>query len=145
MKESGARPGQWVALPGAGGGLGHLAVQYAIAMGLRVIGIDTGREKEELVRELGAEEFVDFKKSDDVIATVKKITDGGPHASIVIAASPKPYEDALKMVRTKGTVVAVGLPSNAVMGTDVFDTVVRSLTIKGSYVYISLILSDADR
>lgn len=103
-------------------------------MGLRVIGIDTGSEKQDLVKNLGAEAFVDFKTSKDVISEVKKITDGGPHAAIVIAASPKPYEDALKMVRTKGTVVAVGLPSNAVMGADVFDTVVRSLTIKGSYV-----------
>ena len=134
MKESGARPGQWVALPGAGGGLGHLAVQYANAMGFRVIGIDTGAEKEKLVKDLGAEAFVDFKTSKDVIAEVKKLTDGGPHASIVIAASPGPYEDALKMVRTKGVVVAVGLPSHAIMGADVFDTVVRSLTIKGSYV-----------
>ncbi len=88
-----------VALPGAGGGLDHLAVQYANAMGLRVIAIDAGKEKEELVANLGAEEFVHVKKSDDVIATVKKITNGGPHASVVIAASPKPYEDALKMVR----------------------------------------------
>ena len=135
MKESGARPGQWVALPGAGGGLGHLAVQYANAMGLRVLAIDTGKEKEDLCKKLGAEAFVDFRTSKDVIAEVKKTTDGGPHAIIVMAASAKPYDDAIKMVRTKGTVVAVGLPSKAVMGADVFDTVVRSLTIKGSYVY----------
>lgn len=127
-----------MALPGAGGGLGHLAVQYANAMGLRVIGIDTGKQKEELVKSLGAEAFVDFKTTDDVIGKVKKLTNGGPHAAIVVAASAKPYEDALKMVRTKGTVVAVGLPSNAVMGADVFDTVVRSLTIKGSYVYVPI-------
>jgi alcohol dehydrogenase, propanol-preferring len=122
-----------VALPGAGGGLGHLAVQYANAMGLRVVAIDTGKEKEDLVKSLGAEAFVDFKTG-DVIEQVKKITNGGPHAAIVIAASPKPYEDALKMVRAKGTVVAVGMPSKAIMGADVFDTVTRSLTIKGSYV-----------
>jgi alcohol dehydrogenase, propanol-preferring len=135
LKECDARPGEWVAIPGAGGGLGHLAVQYAVAMGLRVIGIDTGKEKEELVRRLGAEAFVDFTTSCDVIEEVRKVTDGGPHAVIVVAASAKPYEDALKMVRTKGTVVAVGLPSNTVMGADVFDIVTRTLTIKGSYVY----------
>lgn len=134
MKDSGARPGQWVALPGAGGGLGHLAVQYASAMGFRVIGIDTGKEKEELVKSLGAESFIDFKTSADVIQDIKKITNGGPHAVIVIAASAKPYEDALKMCRTRGTVVAVGLPANTVIGANVFDTVVRSLTVKGSYV-----------
>jgi alcohol dehydrogenase, propanol-preferring len=134
LKDSGARPGQWVALPGAGGGLGHLAVQYASAMGFRVIGIDTGKEKEELVKSLGAESFIDFKTSSDVIGDIKKLTNGGPHAVIVIAASAKPYEDALKMCRTRGTVVAVGLPANTVIGANVFDTVVRSLTVKGSYV-----------
>jgi alcohol dehydrogenase, propanol-preferring len=136
LKESGAKPGEWVALPGAGGGLGHLAVQYATAMGLRVIGIDTGNEKEELVKSLGAESFIDFNKSSNVIEDVKKLTNGGPHAVIVIAASAKPYEDALKMCRTKGTVVAVGLPADTVIGANVFDTVVRSLTLKGSYVYV---------
>lgn len=143
MKESGAKPGQWVALPGAGGGLGHLAVQYASAMGLRVVGIDTGKDKEDLVKSLGAEAFIDFKTSSDseVIAEVKRVTNGGPHAVIVIAASAKPYEDAMRMCRTKGTVVAVGLPSNTKISADVFDTVVRNLTVKGSYVYISFLTS----
>jgi len=113
-----------------------LSVQYANAMGLRVLAIDTGKEKEDMCKKLGAEAFVDFQSSKDVIVEVKKITNGGPHAVIVMAASAKPYEDALKMCRTKGTVVAVGLPSKAIMGANVFDTVVRSLTIKGSYVYV---------
>ena len=105
-------------------------------MGLRVLAIDTGKEKEDLCKQMGAEAFVDFKNNKNVIAEVKKITNGGPHAVIVMAASAKPYEDALQMCRTKGTVVAVGLPSKAVMGAEIFDTVVRSLTIKGSYVYV---------
>lgn len=45
LKESGARPGQTVAIVGAGGGLGSLAQQYARAMGLKVIAIDSGEEK----------------------------------------------------------------------------------------------------
>jgi len=57
------RPGDWVAIPGCGGGLGHLAVQYAAAMGYRVVGIDTGSEKKALATKLGAEAFVDFKTS----------------------------------------------------------------------------------
>ena len=138
LKESGARPGQWVALPGAGGGLGHLAVQYANSMGLRVVAIDTGSEKKTLVQELGAEAFVDFRTSKDMIGEVKMVTGGGPHAVIVVSANSKSYSDALKMVRTKGTVVAVGLPANTSLGGDVFDCVVRSLTVKGSYVYCPL-------
>lgn len=62
VKRSEVRPGQWLVLPGAGGGLGHFAVQYAKAMGIRVIAIDGGDEKRELCRKLGAEEFIDFTK-----------------------------------------------------------------------------------
>ena len=54
LKESGARPGQTVAIVGAGGGLGSLAQQYAKAMGLRVIAIDSGDEKKKLCEEMGA-------------------------------------------------------------------------------------------
>jgi len=60
LKRSEVRPGQWVVLPGAGGGLGHFAVQYAKAMGMRVIAIDGGEEKRKLCKDLGAEEFIDF-------------------------------------------------------------------------------------
>lgn len=55
LKESGARPGQTVAIVGAGGGLGTLAVQYAKAMGLRVVAIDGGDEKKSLCEKLGAD------------------------------------------------------------------------------------------
>jgi len=55
LKESGARPGQTVAIVGAGGGLGSLAQQYATAMGLRVIAIDGGDEKRQMCEELGSE------------------------------------------------------------------------------------------
>lgn len=55
LKESGARPGQTVAIVGAGGGLGSLAQQYAKAMGLRVIAIDGGEEKKAMCEKLGAE------------------------------------------------------------------------------------------
>lgn len=55
LKESGARPGQTVAIVGAGGGLGSLAQQYAKAMGLRIISIDAGDEKRDICKSLGAE------------------------------------------------------------------------------------------
>ncbi len=51
-----------MAIPGAGGGLGHLAVQYAIAHGQRVLGIDTGEDKRKLVEGYGGT-FLDFKES----------------------------------------------------------------------------------
>lgn len=55
LKESGARPGQTVAIVGAGGGLGSLALQYAKAMGLRTIAIDGGDEKKAMCEKLGSE------------------------------------------------------------------------------------------
>lgn len=55
LKESGAKPGQTVAVVGAGGGLGSLAQQYAKAMGLKVIAIDSGAEKKDMSMKMGAE------------------------------------------------------------------------------------------
>lgn len=55
LKEAGVRPGQTVAMVGAGGGLGSLALQYAKAMGIRVVAIDAGDEKRTMCQELGAE------------------------------------------------------------------------------------------
>ena len=55
MKESGAKPGQTVAIVGAGGGLGSLAQQYAKAMGLRVIAIDSGADKKAMSEKMGAD------------------------------------------------------------------------------------------
>ena len=55
LKESGARPGQTVAIVGAGGGLGSLAQQYAKAMGLRTIAIDSGEEKKALSEKMGCD------------------------------------------------------------------------------------------
>lgn len=59
-RRSSVRPGQWIVLPGAGGGLGHFAVQYAKAMGMRVIAVDGGDAKKDLCLKLGAEHFIDF-------------------------------------------------------------------------------------
>lgn len=96
LKESGIRPGQTVAIVGAGGGLGSLACQYAKVMGLEIIAIDGGNEKKELVEKLGANAYVDFQSSKNLVAEVKSHTEDGlgPHAVIVLAASEKPFQQA---------------------------------------------------
>jgi len=136
LKESGARAGQWVAIVGAGGGLGSIALQYAKAMGLHTIAIDGGNEKREMCKTLGAAAFVDFQTSSNLIAEVKAATpDGlGPHAVILVAVNEKPFQQATQYVRSKGTVVCIGLPANASLSAPVFDTVIRMIRIKGSYV-----------
>lgn len=134
IKVSEAKPGEWIAITGAGGGLGSLAIQYAKAMGLRVIGIDTGDAKAELCKELGAEAFVDFLKTKDIVKDVQAITKGGPHAVIHVAVSEKAIGVSTEYVRPCGTIVLVGLPAGAVAKSEVFSHVVKTINIKGSYV-----------
>jgi len=135
LKNSGAISGQTVVIPGAGGGLGHLALQYAKVMGFRTIAIDTGADKEKLCKQLGAAAWIDFKEEKDIVAAVKKVTDGiGAHAAIVASASAGGYEQALEYLRPRGTLVAVGLPSDTKIKADVFFTVFDSKRIIGSYV-----------
>lgn len=137
LKESGARPGQTVVITGAGGGLGSLALQYAHAMGLRTISVDTGAEKKALCEKLGTSAFVDFAVSEDnLVRDVKAATaDGnGPHAVLLLAVSEKPFQQASEYVRSRGTVVAIGMPADAYLRAPVFQTVVRMVCIRGSYV-----------
>ncbi|KAF6010808.1 alcohol dehydrogenase [Brettanomyces bruxellensis] len=134
LKTADLRPGQWVAISGAGGGLGSLAVQYAKAMGLRVVGIDGGSEKKELATKLGAEEFIDFTQVSDVVKEMQNVTNGGPHGVINVSVSPRAMSQSVEYVRTLGKVVLVGLPADAVVQTKVFDHVIKSIQIRGSYV-----------
>lgn len=136
LKEAQLIPGQYVAIPGAGGGLGHLAIQYAVAAGYRVIAIDTGADKKQLCESLGAEKFIDFKTSKSLVDDIKAATpDGfGPQAAVVAASGAAAYEQALDYIRPRGVLVAVGLPGNTDIRANVFFTVFRSVRVVGSYV-----------
>lgn len=135
-KRSAVRPGQWIVLPGAGGGLGHFAVQYARAMGMRVIAVDGGDEKRDLCKKLGAEHFIDFKTSKDVAAEVMAITTYGAHGVLVTAASKEGYASAPSFLRPGGTMVAVGLPADAsvLAGAPPIMLCLKRLNIVGSVV-----------
>ena len=113
-----------------------MAIQYARAMGLDVIAVDGGPEKRDMCLSLGASTYVDFTTSKNLVADVKAATPEGlgAHAVLMLAVSEKPFQQASQYVRSKGTVVCVGLPANAYLKAPVFDTVVREINIKGSYV-----------
>ncbi|EGV66487.1 Alcohol dehydrogenase [Yamadazyma tenuis] len=134
LKTANLAAGQWVAISGAGGGLGSLAIQYAKAMGYRVLGIDGGEEKGEFVKSLGAEYYVDFTKSKDVAKEIIKVTNGGPHGVINVSVSEAAISQSCQYVRSLGTVVLVGLPAGAKVTAPVFESVVKSISIRGSYV-----------
>jgi propanol-preferring alcohol dehydrogenase len=97
--------------PGGGGGVGHMGVQLAKAMGMRVIAIDGGEEKKELcLKTLGADEFIDFTQVKDVAEEVIRVTGGkGAHGIFVTAGSVEAYKSAPQMVRIGGKVMCIGL------------------------------------
>lgn len=134
LKSANLAPGQWVAISGAGGGLGSLAIQYAKAMGFRVVAIDGGKDKQELCTRLGAEAFIDFATTPDLPQKIIEITKGGPHGVINVSVSEKAIGQSCDYVRPCGTVVLVGLPAGAKVSTTVFGAVVRCINIVGSYV-----------
>ena len=131
LKETEARPGEWVAISGLGG-LGHIAVQYARPMGLHVVALDVTNDKLALARDLGAEVTVNAK-SPDAVAQVLKATGGGAHGVLVTAVSPPAFAQALRLARRRGTVSLVGLPPGE-FATPIFDVVLKRITIRGSIV-----------
>lgn len=131
LKETEARPGEWVAISGLGG-LGHIAVQYAKAMGLHVVALDVTDDKLVLARELGAEVTVNAR-SPDAVAQVLKATSGGAHGVLVTAVSPPAFAQALRLARRRGTISLVGLPPGE-FATPIFDVVLKRITIRGSIV-----------
>jgi alcohol dehydrogenase, propanol-preferring len=131
LKETEARPGEWVIISGVGG-LGHIAIQYAKAMGLKVIGLDIAEDKLKLARESGAEHAVNALAK-DAVERVLEITGGGAHGVLVTAVSTPAFGQALHMVRRKGTVSLVGLPPGE-FPTPIFDVVLKRITVRGSIV-----------
>jgi propanol-preferring alcohol dehydrogenase len=131
IKETEARPGRWIAILGLGG-LGHLGVQYAKAMGLNVAGVDIGDDKLALARSVGADATVNARQA-DAVSQIVEATKGGAHGVLVTAPSPPAFAQALQLVRSRGTVTLVGLPPGGFQ-TPIFDVVLNAITIRGSIV-----------
>ena len=131
LKETEARPGEWVVVSGVGG-LGHVGLQYAKAMGLKVVAVDVSADKLRLANELGADLAVDAG-SGTAIEEVVEATGGGAHGVLVTAVSPPAFAQAIGMTRRRGTVSLVGLPPGH-FPTPIFDVVLKRITIRGSIV-----------
>ncbi|KAK4905078.1 hypothetical protein LTR49_025571 [Elasticomyces elasticus] len=133
IAKAGLKTGDWLVLPGAGGGLGHLGLQIAAKQGYRTIAIDTGPEKRRLCMELGASAFFDYTV-DDVEASVKALTSGyGAHAAICTASSFGAYKQSLEMLRNLGTLVCIGLAVDN-LPISPLDMIVRGVRVIGSSV-----------
>jgi len=131
LKVTEARPGQWVLVSGIGG-LGHVAVQYAVAMGMRVVAIDVDEAKLALAREHGAEVTVNADEG-DAVAEITRRTGGGVHGALVTAVNGTAFPQAVAGLRRGGTVSLVGLPPES-FPLDIVTTVLHGLTVRGSIV-----------
>jgi alcohol dehydrogenase, propanol-preferring len=131
IKESGAKPGEWMAISGIGG-LGHLAVQYAKAMGLLVCAVDIDDGKLAHAKLLGADLMINARKADPA-AALKKETGGGAHGVLITAPSLGAFKQGVGMTRKCGTCVLVGLPPGE-FPVPLFDVVANCITIRGSFV-----------
>ena len=139
LKMTDTKPGDWVAISGIGG-LGHMAVQYARAMGLRVAAVDIDPSKLRLAKELGAELTVNAMEQDPGTYLKKEV--GGMHGVLVTAVSRPAFAQALGMARRGGTIALNGLPPGD-FPLPIFDTVLNGLTIRGSIVGTRLDLQES--
>ena len=131
IKVSGVRPGQWIAIYGAGG-LGNLGVQYAKKVfGAHVIAVDINDNKLALAKESGADLVVNPAKEDAARFIQEKT--GGAHAAVVTAVSKAAFNSAVDCVRAGGRVIAIGLPPES-MDLSIPRLVLDGIEVVGSLV-----------
>ncbi|MBT0567185.1 zinc-dependent alcohol dehydrogenase [Williamsia sp. CHRR-6] len=131
VKVAKVAPAETVAVFGIGG-LGHLAVQYARAMGAIVIAVDIEDSKLQMARELGADHVVNAATRDPA-EQIEEL--GGADVAIALAVNPISFDQAYRSLRRGGRLVCVALPAdNGAMNVPIFDTVINGKSIIGSIV-----------
>jgi D-arabinose 1-dehydrogenase-like Zn-dependent alcohol dehydrogenase len=104
LRNSGARPGDVVAVLGLGG-LGHLGVQYAAKMGFHAVGIARGKDKEPLARQLGASVYIDSQAQDPAAELLKL---GGAKVILATATSGEAMSAVQTGLAVNGTLLILG-------------------------------------
>ncbi len=110
LRNSPARAGDLVAIHGIGG-LGHLGVQFARAMGFRVAAIARGSDKAPLAKQLGAHHYID-SQAEDTVAALQAL--GGATVILATASSGAAMSPLLGGLTRRGTLVAVGVGADPI-------------------------------
>jgi D-arabinose 1-dehydrogenase-like Zn-dependent alcohol dehydrogenase len=126
LRESGAKPGDLVAILGIGG-LGHLGVQFAARMGFRTVAIARGTEKAALAKELGAHIYLD-SQTQDVAAELTKL--GGAKTILATVTNGKAMSSVIPGLAVRGTMVVVGVGMDPIQVSAV-DLIMGSRSIVG--------------
>jgi propanol-preferring alcohol dehydrogenase len=128
IRETEAKPGDWIAVVGVGG-VGHMGIQYARALGLRPIAIDISEEALALAKSFGAERTLNART--EPVARVVRKEWGGVHAVLMTASAPEAIRLGSELLRRHGTMAIVGIPPGDFQA-PTFDVVVKRFTIRGS-------------
>jgi D-arabinose 1-dehydrogenase-like Zn-dependent alcohol dehydrogenase len=104
LRHSAAVPGDLVAVLGLGG-LGHLAVQYAVKMGFKTVGIARGKDKEPLARKLGAWHYIDSQSQNPAAALAKL---GGAKVILATVTNGEAMSAVQGGLGINGTLIVIG-------------------------------------
>lgn len=127
LRNCGAGPGDLVVIHGVGG-LGHLGIQFAHRFGYRTVAVNRGREKEQLARELGADEYID-SEAGDVAAALQKL--GGAKAIIATVTNADAMKAIAKGLGPNGTMMVIG--AVGAWEVDTLDLLAKRASVKGWY------------
>jgi propanol-preferring alcohol dehydrogenase len=114
------QPGDWLAIIGSGGGVGHLGIKFAKAMGLKVIGVDARDTGLELSHQAGADLVVDARKpQNELLEAIHSATELGAHATLNVSDAEPAATTACLVTRKHGTVIQIAqvrMPDVALTG-----------------------------
>lgn len=109
LRHSAAKPGDLVAVQGLGG-LGHLGVQFASRFGFHTVALSRGKDKEQLARKLGADDYIDTEASDPA-QELQRL--GGAHVVLATAPSGPSIGGLINGLRANGQLLVVASPHDA--------------------------------
>ena len=128
------KPQEWLAIVGSGGGLGHLGIQFAKALGLHVVGIDARDEGLALSRESGADVTIDARKGNEsVMKEIQEVTGGaGADATINVSDAESAAAIACAVTKRHGLMVQIAQPDN--ISIPFPEIIFRDIRVQGSLI-----------
>jgi D-arabinose 1-dehydrogenase-like Zn-dependent alcohol dehydrogenase len=127
LRNSGARPGDLVAVHGVGG-LGHLGIQFAARQGFRTVAVNRGRDKEALVRSLGAHDYIDTNTQDPAKALLAM---GGAKAILATVTNADAMQAISGGLGVNGTMMVIGAVGNLTI--DSLGMLFKRASVRGWY------------
>jgi D-arabinose 1-dehydrogenase-like Zn-dependent alcohol dehydrogenase len=127
LRNSGASAGDLVAIHGVGG-LGHLGIQFAARLGFRTVAVNRGRDKEQLARSLGAQEYIDSERGDPAAALQAL---GGAKAILATVTNAGAMQAIAGGLGVNGTLLVIG--AVGALTVDSFALLMKRASVRGWY------------